>query len=98
MSWKAMSSGVKNTSQVIYTGPCFYFGFACKNGGVSFSITLYDNTAASGTEIEDYQTDANKQMEGHVHNSPITCSNGIYLSLGGGTAIVYYTPLREGVQ
>lgn len=98
MSWKAISSGVKVSSGIIYTGPCFYFGFACKNGGASFNIVIYDGLTASGNEIEDYQTDSNKQMEGHVHNSPITCSNGIYLSLGGGSAIVYYTPLREGVQ
>jgi hypothetical protein len=98
MAWKNLSSGKLSTSQIVYTGPCFYFGFACRNAKTSFTITMYDNTAASGLEIEDYQTDANKEMEGHVHNSPITCRNGIYLELGGGSAIVYYSPLREGVQ
>lgn len=98
MSWKALSSGVQSGSGIIYNGPCFYFGFACKNGGASFNIVMYDSITASGTAIEDYQTDENKQMEGHVHNSPITCSNGIYLSLGGGTAIVYYTPLVKEAQ
>lgn len=98
MSWKAVSSGVISSSQIVYTGPCFYFGFTCKNGQASFDVTLYDNTAASGTEVEAYKTDANKEMEGHVLNSPVTCRNGLYLALGGGSAIVYYTPLREGVQ
>jgi len=98
MSWKAISSGKLVSSQIVYTGPCFYFGFACKNAGAAFNVVIYDNTAASGTEVEDYGTDSNKEMEGHVLNSPVTCSNGLYLSLGGGSAIVYYTPLREGVQ
>lgn len=98
MSWKAISSGTLTTSQIIYTGPCFYFGFSCKNGGAAFNVVIYDNTAGSGNEVEDYATDANKEMEGHVLNSPVVCSNGLYLSLGGGSAIVYYTPLREGVQ
>ena len=98
MSWKVLSSGKLTTSQLVYTGPCFYFGFACVNSGASFDVVIYDNTEASGHEIEDFLTDVNNMTEGHVHNSPITCSNGIYLSLGGGSAIVYYTPLREGVQ
>ena len=98
MSWKALSSGKLVAGQVVYNGPCFYFGFICKNEGSAFAITLYDNTAGSGTEVDDYITDANKEMEGHVLNSPVVCSNGLYLALGGGSAIVYYTPLREGVQ
>lgn len=98
MSWKKLSSGVKSGSGVVYTGACFYFGFACKSGKSSFTVTIYDNTAASGTAIESYQTDANREMDGHVHSSPVVCRNGLYLSLGGGTAIVYYSPLIEGVQ
>lgn len=98
MSWKALSSGKLVSSQIVYTGPCFYFGFTCRNAGASFTVTIYDNISATGTEVEDYQTDTNKEMEGHALNSPITCRNGIYLSLGGGSAIVYYSPLREGVQ
>ena len=98
MAWKNLSSGKLSSSQLVHTGPCFYFGFSCRNGQASFTITLHDGLTATGIEVEDYQTDANKEMEGHVHNSPITCRNGLYLTLGGGTAIVYYTPLREGVQ
>ena len=98
MSWKALSSGKLVAGAIIHTGPCFYFGFICKNEEAAFAITLYDNTSGSGTEVDDYITDANKEMEGHVLNSPVVCSNGLYLALGGGSAIVYYTPLREGVQ
>ena len=98
MSWKALSSGVISSSQIVYTGPCFYFGFTCKNEGSAFDVKIYDALAASGIQVEDYITDINKEMEGHVLNSPVVCSNGLYLSIGGGSAIIYYTPLREGVQ
>jgi len=98
MSWKKLSSGKEVGSGTIYSGACFYFGFACRTGKASFTVTIYDNTAASGTEVEDYQTDANREMDGHVHSSPVVCRNGLYLSLGAGSAIVYYSPLIEGVQ
>lgn len=99
MSWKKLSSGKKTEGGVIFAKPCFYFGFTCVNSQTSFAVTLYDNASAgSGTEVEDYLTDANKQMEGHSHADPVVCSKGLYLSLGGGTAIVYYAPYKEGVQ
>jgi hypothetical protein len=98
MSWKKFSSGKLATSAVVYAGPCFYFGFSCVTGKTSFAITVYDEGSATGTVIDDYKTDAAKEMDCIVHSSPVTCRNGIYLSLGGGSAIVYYVPLREGAQ
>lgn len=98
MAWKKLSSGKKDASGLIYAGSCFYFGFTCVNGKTKFQVTIYDSVAASGKAVEDYSTDANKEMEGHSHAHPVTCSNGLYLDLGGGSAIVYYVPLREGVQ
>lgn len=98
MSWKAISSGKLEESQIVYTGPCFYFGFSCVTGGESRTITLYDSLAASGTAIEDWVTTGTTEAEGNFYPSPITCSNGIYVAISGGSSIVYYTPLREGVQ
>jgi hypothetical protein len=98
MAWKKLSSGKQTGSGIIYTGACFYFGFTCDNGKASFQVTIYDALTATGVAVEDYTTDANKEMEGHSHAHPVVCRNGLYLSLGGGSAIVYYTPLREGVQ
>jgi hypothetical protein len=98
MAWKKLSSGKKVGSGIIYSGACFYFGFACRTGKTSFTVTLYDETSATGNEVEDYQTDANREMDGHVHSSPVVCRKGLYLELGGGSVIVYYTPMTEGVQ
>lgn len=98
MSWKKFSSGEQANSVTIYDGPCFYFGFSAKTGGEGFDINIFDNTANTGAVIEAYTTDANKVMESVLHASPIACRNGIYLEIANGSAIVYYTPLREGVQ
>lgn len=92
MIHKKLSSGKKSSSELIYTGPCFYYGFTCRTGKSSFTVTLYDELSATGTAVEDYQTDANKEMDGHSHSSPVVCSKGLYLSLGGGSAVVYYVP------
>ena len=89
---KKLSSGKKTDNALIYTGPCYYYGFVCASGKAKLTITIYDGVAAAGTVVEYYITDANKEMDGHEHANPVVCSDGLYLALGGGTAIVYYVP------
>ena len=90
---KKLSSGIKALSALIFTGPCYYYGFTAVTGKTKFQVTIYDSLTAAGTEVEDYSTDANKEMDGHSHATPVVCSNGLYLALGGGTAVVYYVPI-----
>ncbi len=89
---KKLSSGKKIASGIIYEGPCYYYGFVAVSGKTKFQVTIYDNTAGSGTEVEDYSTDANKEIDGHSHATPVVCSKGLYLTSGGGSAIVYFVP------
>jgi len=95
MIGKTLSSGKKIASGLVYSGPCNYYGFTCRTGKVSFVVTIYDNISEAGTEVEDYKTDANKEMDGHSRAVPVVCSKGLYLSLGGGSAIVFYVPHGE---
>ena len=90
-----LSSGVKNANSLIFEGSCYYYGFTCVTGKNTFMVTIYDNTEGSGNAIENYKTDASKEMDGHSHVIPVICRKGIYLSLGGGSAIVYYSPTKE---
>lgn len=96
MLWKKFSSGVKSSSGVIFTGPCWYFGFVAKTAKASYTVQVYDALAASGTLMEDYVTDATREIDGHSHAHPVLCRNGIYLSISGGSVIVYYLPQVEG--
>lgn len=92
---KKLSSGIKVANGIIYTGPCYYYGFTCVTGKVKFQVTLYDSPDTTGTVVEDYSTDANKEMDGHEHANPVVCRNGLYLALGGGSAVVYYVPMGD---
>jgi hypothetical protein len=90
------SSGEKTSSGIIVSGPCLYYGFVCLPGGSNRTVKLYDNTAASGTEVESFVADANKPTDGHSHSNPVFCNNGLYLSMTGGTVVVFYTENFRG--
>lgn len=93
------SSGEKADSAVIYAGECIYYGFVCVTDGSARTIKLYDNaSAASGTVIENFVAAADKPTDGHSHSNPVHCINGIYLSMSGGTVIVYYTDDFRGID
>ena len=92
------SSGEKSSSEIIYTGECLYYGFVCLPGGSDRTIKLYDELSATGTVIESFIADANKPTDGHSHANPVYCSKGIYLSLSGGSVVVFYTNDLRGVD
>jgi hypothetical protein len=69
-----------------------YYGFVAVPGGSDRTITLYDHaSAASGLEVEDFVADGTKKSDGHSHTKPVLCLNGLYLSMSGGTVVVYYS-------
>jgi len=88
------SSGEKTSSAIIYSGQCLYYGFVCVTGGVNRTISIYNNTANSGTKVETFTADANKPTDGHSHANPVECNNGLYLEMSGGTVIVFYCPSK----
>lgn len=94
MAWKKLSSGKITASGVVYSAPCFYFGFTTVTNKTKYQVTLYDGLNASGLVVEDYSTDAAKEMDGHSHAHPVVCREGLYISLGGGSAVVYYAPME----
>jgi len=89
---KRASSRV-SASAIIWTGPCWYYGFTCLTGGGDRTIVLYDNTAASGVRVEDFIADGAKKTDGHSHAIPIYCATGIYASLTGGSINVFFKPV-----
>ncbi len=89
------SSGKKTGDSLIASDRCYYYGFTCIPGGIDRVITIYDAVSAVGTEIEDFSVDGTKKTDGHSHSVPIKCENGIYLSISGGSAIVYYRMLKS---
>lgn len=87
------SSGLKGASAVICNVPCNYWG--CKlvaDSGKTPLLTIYDNTAASGTVIGYEKSSDTLTMGGQVLSRPVRCFNGIYaaLSAAEGDYIVYY--------
>lgn len=86
------SSSTQTSSAIIFTGACWYYGFTCATGGSNRTIAIYDNTSAAGTIVENFTADANKTVDGHSHAIPVSCKTGLYLSMSGGTVVVYFKP------
>ena len=78
------SSGVKAASVAIVADGALLWGVQCNSGGTA---TVYDNaTAASGTVLA-VATVADTVF----FNQPIAANAGLYLSMTGTGAIVYYS-------
>ena len=93
------SSSEVTSSSVIYASPCLYYGFVCVTGGTARTIKLYDNaTTTSGTIVESFVAAADKPTDGHSHSNPVECSNGLYLSMSGGTVVVFYAPIPNNTK
>lgn len=86
------SSGIISSSQIISDRPCFYFGFTCIPGGLDRNVVIYDNTAGSGRAVENFIVDGSKKVDGHSHAVPVYCRNGLYVSLSGGSVVIYFNP------
>ena len=89
-----------SASGAIYTGKCIYYGFrAGLDATNDATITIYDNTAASGTEIcptNTYDASAlglNGEVLGDA--AAIECDYGIYVDItcsGTCEVVVVYQP------
>lgn len=89
----AKHSAVLSGSGIVYSGPCVLYGVKVVTAGTS--ITVYDNTAASGTApiTAEATTAAGAVITPGGPGVGVQMDTGIYLSLTGGTYIVNYLPL-----
>jgi hypothetical protein len=88
------STGRMAASALIFTGPCWYYGFTGLPGGANRTVEIYNNTAASGTKVEDFIMDGAKPTDGHSHAIPCYCSNGLYAAFSAGSINVFYKPAK----
>lgn len=91
----AYTSGVKSSSALIRTGPCLLTHIAVITDGVNKgTITVYDNTEASGTVVWKHAVKGTEEIGGRNWQFPIRCSNGLYAAISGtnATYIVEWLP------
>ena len=89
-----------NGTTTIFTGPGIIYGFAVLVAGVTSTITLYDNTAASGNLLfpSAASTASTAPSFGPGFGYPengVECKTGLTVVLAGGTAAtvaVHYRP------
>ena len=89
------SSGLITAAALVWSGPCYYFGFVCEPGGDDQTIDIYDSNGATGLQVENFTADGDKTTDGHSHSMPVFCATGLYINPSGGTTVVYYLPLDE---
>lgn len=89
----AKHSAVISASGIVYSGACILYGVKVVTAGTS--ITVYDNTAASGVSpiTAEATTAAAAVISPAAPGAGVQMDTGIYLALTGGTYIVYYQPL-----
>ena len=91
----------KTVSGLIITGESHFYGFTLGTDGVNDpTVTLYDNTAASGNEIVPTTTyDASALgLSGMLLGHAVYCRNGIYVELsavGTKEIVIYYRLASE---
>lgn len=82
-------------NSAVYTGRCVFHGIAVATDGTNdVTVTLYDNTAASGGKVvPTFKVTGSDNLGGIVGIDSI-CDTGLYLAMSGGSpkAVVYYTP------
>lgn len=87
-----LHSPVLSADGIVYTGPCVFYGLKVITAGTS--VTVYDNTAASGVTVmvatATTTADAFLQPAGAAG---VRMDTGIYLDLTGGTYVAVYLPL-----
>ncbi len=83
-------SAVTSADAAIVTGACIFYGVKVVTAGTN--ITVYDNTAASGTAV--ITTEGTATAGAMIYPAGpgvgVLMDNGIYLDLTLGTYIVYY--------
>ena len=90
----ATSSGEKTTSGQIVTGNCYLTAVTVITDGTNdATVTLYDNTAASGRKVAEFVIPGGDRQGGRNWVYPVFCYAGIYAEISGtgASCIVEYT-------
>jgi len=100
------TSGVLTASALVHSGKCKLISIHAYNShaGQPSTITVYDNTAASGTAVAKLylhgttgvgQDGSSQATEEVIGNNPVEfdmhgvmCENGLYCAISGGTVAV----------
>ena len=90
----AMSSGELTSSQQVVTGNVYITAVTViTDGSNNATVTLYDNTAASGKVVAEFVIAGGDNQGGRVWSFPVLCTAGIYAAISGtgASCIVEYT-------
>ena len=90
----ANSSGILSSSSLVHTGRCLLTGIKVNTDGVNdASVSVYDNTEASGKVVDSFKVAAAELYGGVMYGkSPVLMDNGIYVGMSGGSVevIIFY--------
>jgi hypothetical protein len=85
----------KTSSALIYTGKCDFYGtILFSDMANDATVTIYDNTSATGTVIQHLACAIENGTGYGVLPFRVSCATGIYAEITGtnATATVYYRP------
>ncbi len=84
MAGGCRTSGVKAASSLIFSGSVRLISVHASNmhGSEDATLIIYDNTAASGTQILSIVLEPKKSIECDMHG--VLCTNGLYVAFGNG--------------
>ena len=77
------SSGVKTSSAVISNDRCKLVSVHASGFSSTGTIKIFNNTAASGTELVRLSFDASKQVAAEFDMHGVIADGGLYLELSG---------------
>lgn len=88
------SSGEKTSSDTISSSPCVVTGVkVITDGNNTATLTLYDNTAASGKKIDEFVVNGDERYGGAIYGkAALKAHNAVYAELSGSGAsyFVFY--------
>lgn len=72
-------------SGTVYTGQAGFRGFWLVPSATAATVTIYDNTAASGTVLAQWTTTATNQDKAADFADGVRCEKGLYVQVSTGT-------------
>jgi len=81
------SSGVKTASTVISKDRCKLISVHASGFSSTGTIKIFNNTAASGTELVRLSFDASKQVAAEYDMHGVIANGGLYLEITGTAAV-----------
>ncbi len=89
----ASSVAIANANVTAVNGPCIFYGYTGTSASNTKSLTIYDNTSASGTVLL-HVAHASGGLDNIHIPEVIKCDNGVYVSMSGSgthSGTVFYT-------